>query len=80
MPLVINPFRGRRSNVKILKHHRTSDVFVDGRYLIVSMKISLRSKRGREIAQETADTILLALVEDDLQRKATEADEPPIAV
>jgi hypothetical protein len=66
----------RRSNVRILKHHRTSDVYVDGRYLHVSMKISLRSKRGRDIARETAETILLALVNDDLQRQAIEADDP----
>lgn len=46
--------RTNRTKVKILKHHRTSDVFTDGRFLIVNMKVSRRSKRGREIARETA--------------------------
>ena len=78
MPLVINPFRRRRSNaINILKHHRTSDVFVDGRYLCVSMKISLKSKRGRQIARETAETLLLALVEDHHLDRAIETDETP---
>jgi 5-carboxymethyl-2-hydroxymuconate isomerase len=67
--------RNRRT-VKILKHHRTSDVYVDGRYLHVSMKISLKSKRGREVAQETAETIMLALTNDQHLRDAIEADDP----
>ena len=58
-----------RSTIRILKHHRTSDVYIDasGRYLHVSMKISLRSKKGRSIARETAQTILAALVGTDPQ-------------
>ena len=50
-------------NLTILKHHRTSDVYIDGRYLHVVAKISLRSRRGREIARETALTILEAMEE-----------------
>ena len=44
----------QRDNTEIMKHHRTSDVYKRGRYLHVNMKISLRSRRGREIARETA--------------------------
>ncbi len=52
-----------RKNVSILKHHRTSDVYIDGRYLHVSMKTSLKSKRAREVARETALTILQTIEE-----------------
>lgn len=48
----------KRKHVKILKHHRNLAVYIDGRYLCVDMKISTRSKRGREIARETAEAIL----------------------
>lgn len=48
-------------NLTILKHHRSADVYIDGRYLHVVAKISLRSKRGREIARETVLTILEAI-------------------
>lgn len=48
----------QRGNIKVLKHHRTSDVYTNGRYLHADMKISLRSRRGREIARETANEIL----------------------
>lgn len=58
-----------RKTVKILKHHRTSDVYIDGRYLVVASKISMRSKRGLEIARETALTILQAIEESE--------DSPP---
>ena len=47
-----------RKHVRILKAHRNSDVYVDGRYLHVNAKISTQSKRGREIARETAQAIL----------------------
>ena len=47
-----------RTKVKVLKHHRTVDVFTDGRYLHVSMKLSRRSTKGRELARETAAEIL----------------------
>lgn len=67
MPFV-NIFAGRRSNARILKHHRTSDVYIDGRYLHASMKISLKSKRGLEVARETALTILEAV--GDAERDA----------
>ena len=50
--------RTNRTKVKVLKHHRTSDVFTDGRYLIANMKISTHSKKGRQIARETAEAIL----------------------
>jgi len=53
-----------RKPITVLKHHRTSDVYIDGRYLVVSMKISLRSKRGREIGRETAQEIMGALATD----------------
>ncbi len=66
----------RRGNIRILKHHRTSDIYIDGRYLHVSMKISLRSKRGRDIARETAETILLALANNSQMQEAIEADDP----
>jgi hypothetical protein len=66
----------RTSNVRILKHHRTSDIYLSGRYLHVSMKISLRSKRGRDIARETAETILLALANNAQLQEAIEADDP----
>ena len=58
-----------RSNITILKHHRTSDVYIDasGRYLHVSMKISLKSKKGRAIARETAMEILGLLLGTDPQ-------------
>ncbi len=51
----------QRGNIKVLMHHRTSDVYTNGRYLHVDMKISTRSKRGREIARETAGEILRAV-------------------
>lgn len=47
-----------RTKVKVRKHHRTVDVFTDGRYLHVSMKISRRSTKGRQLARETATEIL----------------------
>ncbi len=47
-----------RTEVKVLKHHRTVDVFTDGRYLHVSMKLSRRSTKGRQLARETAEAIL----------------------
>ncbi len=50
-----------RGKVKVLKHHRTSDVYINGRYLHVDMKISMKSKRGRNIARETAMEILSAV-------------------
>ncbi len=50
--------RADRHNVEILKHHRQSDVYIDGRYLVVNMKISLKSRKGRQIALETAEEIL----------------------
>lgn len=59
-------------NLTILKHHRSSDVYIDGRYLHVVAKISLRSRRGREIARETAQTILEAIEET--------ADPQPVIV
>ncbi len=45
-------------HVTILKHQRNSIVYVDGRYLHVDMKVSTRSKTGRQIARDTAVTIL----------------------
>lgn len=54
-----------RKTVKTLKHHRTSDVYVDGRYLVVNARMSLKSKRGREIARETAMEIWKAVMLTD---------------
>jgi hypothetical protein len=54
-------------NLTILKHHRSADVYIDGRYLHVVAKISLRSKRGREIARETAQTILQAVAASSVE-------------
>ena len=51
-------FGRNRKHVHILKHHRSSAVYVDGRYLHTDMKVSTRSKRGREIARETCSAIL----------------------
>ncbi len=45
-------------HVRIIKHHRNAAVYQDGRYLHVDMKISTRSKKGRQIARETAMAIL----------------------
>ena len=47
-----------RKHARILKHHRNSSVYVDGRYLHVDTKVSVKSKRGRELARETAAAIL----------------------
>jgi len=58
--------------VKVLKHHRTVDVFTDGRYLHVSMKISTESKKGRQIARETAAEILNAVGASDEARAVFE--------
>ena len=71
-----------RTKVKVLKHHRTVDVFTDGRYLHVSMKISTESKTGRQLARETAATILNAVGSSDAAREVFEraqsgqGDEP----
>ena len=46
-----------RKHARIVKHHRNSSVYVEGRYLHVDTKLSIRSKRGREIARETARAI-----------------------
>ncbi len=64
-----------RKAVKILKHHRASDVYIDGRYLHVNSKISLRSVRGREIARETALTILQA-IEDAEDSPPNNVEDP----
>jgi tellurite resistance protein len=73
-----------RTKVKVLKHHRAVDVFTDGRYLHVSMKISTQSKNGRQLARETAAEILNAVGASDEARKvfdiaqARDSDaEPP---
>ncbi len=65
-----------RKTVSILKHHRSSDVYIDGRYLHVSSKISMRSVRGREVARETALTILQAIESQEQIDEAIEADDP----
>lgn len=54
---------GKPKHVTILKHHRNSAVYLEGRYLHVDTKVSMKSKRGREIATETAHTILNAVAE-----------------
>ena len=51
-------FGSKNKHARILKHHRNSAVYVDGRYLHVDTKVSTRSKRGRELARETAEAIL----------------------
>ena len=61
-----------RTKVKVLKHHRTVDVFTDGRYLHVSMKISTQSKTGRQLARETAAEILNAVGSSDAAREVFE--------
>lgn len=71
-----------RTKVKVLKHHRAVDVFTDGRYLHVSMKISTQSKNGRQLARETAAEILNAVGSSDAAREVFEraqsgqGDEP----
>ena len=60
-----------RGKVKVLKHHRTSDVYLSGRYLHADMKISMKSKRGREIARETAAAILNAVGASEAVRDVT---------
>jgi hypothetical protein len=59
-------FGRNREHVKILKHHRNAAVYIDGRYLHTDMKVSLKSKRGREIALETAEAIANAV--NDIER------------
>jgi len=39
-------------------HRRNAAAYVDGRYLHVDAKLSVKSKRDREIARELASTIL----------------------
>ncbi len=51
----------RRKHVEIIKHHRNSSVYIDGRYMHVDSKLSMRSKRGRELAIETANAIIEAV-------------------
>ena len=76
-------FGNRLGNVKIHKHHRNSAVYEQGRYLCVEMKISLKNKRGREIAQETAQAILDALdadaptLTDIVPRGTSDNPQPP---
>jgi hypothetical protein len=61
----------KRKHARILKHHRNSAVYIDGRYLHVDMKISMKSKRGREIARETAGEILSAVGLSEAARNLT---------
>lgn len=60
----------KRKPIKILKHHRASSVYIEGRYLVVESRTSLKSKRGREIALETAteihDAVIAAMSEAEL--------------
>ena len=51
----------RKKHAEIFKHHRNTAVYVDGRYLHVDTKVSTRSERGRRLARETAEAILLAV-------------------
>ena len=51
----------KRKHARILKHHRNTAVYIDGRYLHVDTKISTQSVRGRELARETAAAILGAV-------------------
>ncbi len=39
-------------------HHRKAAAYVDGRYLHVDAKLSVKSKRDREIAREVSTAIL----------------------
>jgi len=65
-----------RGKVKVLKHHRTCDVYTNGRYLHVDMKISLKSRRGRAIARETATEILSAVGLDPSSIEEIEIELP----
>ncbi len=53
----------KNNNIEILKHSPGSDVYMDGRYLVVNMRISLKSDRGRSIAGETAAEIKQAIID-----------------
>ena len=55
----------QKRHATILKHHRHSSVYIDGRYLHVDTKVSMRSKRGRELARETARAILSAVAQSE---------------
>lgn len=62
---------GKRKHARILKGHRNSSVYVDGRYLHVDTKISVKSKRGRELARETAEAILAEVGASEEARNLT---------
>lgn len=65
-------------HVTILKHQRNATVYLDGRYLHVDMKISTRSKTGRQIARETAQTILAEVgASESAMRVIQDAPTPP---
>lgn len=71
----------QRKHVKIVKYHRNSTVYIDGRYLCVDTKISTRSKNGRQIARETVQAILEIVGSsepafDVIQNDRTVADPP----
>lgn len=46
-----------RKHARILMHRRNAAAYVDGRYLHVDAKLSVKSKRDREIARDLAGTI-----------------------
>ena len=70
-------FKPRKSNVKIVMHHRNSTVYQQGRYLVVETRASVNSKKGRQIIRETAEAMLEAIsAEGPL---AQERPKPPVS-
>lgn len=64
--------------IEILVHSKPVNVYIDGRYLVVDMRLSLQSKRGRQVALETAQ-LLNQLVDSVVlapKRSNPQQDEP----
>lgn len=68
----------KKDHAKIVKHHRNSNVYIDGRYLHVDAIVSMRSKKGRQLARETAEAILSQVGLTDAAFFAREQTEPPL--
>ena len=49
---------GKRKHARILMSRRNAAAYVDGRYLHVDAKLSVKSKRDREIARDLAESII----------------------
>lgn len=48
----------KRKHIDVVVHRPGATVYQDGRYLSADMKISTRSKRGRQVARDIANSIL----------------------